>query len=172
MLEEDIESKLKKAFEMLRKRDKILLEIDINERTLCHRLAIYLEQIFAGYDVDCEYNRIGSNDPKKLIFKDLKKDFKDAKLDNSAADDTVARTVYPDIVVHKRTTEENLLIIEIKKSTNNTDRNIDINKIKKYKSQLGYKHGVFIEIEVKNKIDSDEDFYELSFIHDNVNCIN
>ncbi|MGH6703233.1 MAG: hypothetical protein ACREC2_05565, partial [Bradyrhizobium sp.] len=40
-------------------RETHLLEKDLGERTLTHRLAVYLESQFGGWDVDCDYNRLG-----------------------------------------------------------------------------------------------------------------
>jgi hypothetical protein len=39
--------------------EAFLLEKDLGERTLTHRLAVHLEQEFSGWDVDCDYNRLG-----------------------------------------------------------------------------------------------------------------
>ena len=40
-------------------RETHLFEKDLGERALTHRLAVHLEQQFAGWDVDCDYNRLG-----------------------------------------------------------------------------------------------------------------
>ena len=40
-------------------RETHLLEKDLGERALTHRLAVHLESRFAGWDVDCDYNRLG-----------------------------------------------------------------------------------------------------------------
>src|SRR5216683_1952592 len=40
-------------------RETHLLEKDLGERTLTHRLAVHLEKQFPGWDVDCDYNRLG-----------------------------------------------------------------------------------------------------------------
>ena len=42
----EIKSKIEEALDMLIEHAKELLEIDINERTLCHRLAVYHEKVF------------------------------------------------------------------------------------------------------------------------------
>ena len=36
-----------------------LLEQDLGERTLTHRLAVYVEKQFPGWQVDCNYDRLG-----------------------------------------------------------------------------------------------------------------
>ncbi len=39
--------------------ETFLLERDLGERTLTHRLAVHLEKQFSGWTVDCDYNRLG-----------------------------------------------------------------------------------------------------------------
>ncbi|MFW3340061.1 hypothetical protein ACN9JY_10010 [Aliarcobacter butzleri] len=139
MEEAKIKTKIEQALKKLKDRDSILLEYNLNERTISHKLGIYIENIFTGYDVDCEYNRISSSCKILDIFP--------KKCVNN--DDTKAITVYPDIIVHKRgNNDENYIVIEIKKSTNNSPEEIayDKRKLKEYKSQLGYKFAIFINI--------------------------
>ncbi len=54
---EDIEYILKKALDMLLSKDNYIIKIDVNERTITHRLARYLEDYFPDWNVDVEYNR-------------------------------------------------------------------------------------------------------------------
>jgi len=53
-----IQEKLNRAIETLVEYDKFLLAADVNERSITHQLALYLEDEFADYDIDCEYNRM------------------------------------------------------------------------------------------------------------------
>ena len=39
--------------------EAFLLERDLGERALTHRLAVHLEKQFSGWNVDCDYNRLG-----------------------------------------------------------------------------------------------------------------
>jgi hypothetical protein len=41
-------------------------------------------------------------------------------------------TVYPAIIVHRRRLQENLLVIEVKKSTNHTNRDRDLKKLMEF----------------------------------------
>jgi hypothetical protein len=87
-------------------RETFLLEKDVGERALTHRLAVHLESQFGGWDVDCDYNRLGDRRlalPKGTIV---------------STDDDIGKSVYPDIVVHRRSVPENLLAIEIRKGGN------------------------------------------------------
>ena len=61
----DVKRKVHQAMRCLMKNDRDLLSVDANERSLTHRLAVYLEQVFPNYHVGCEYNR-NHELPKRL----------------------------------------------------------------------------------------------------------
>ena len=113
-----VKESINKSLERLLLEDTDILEVDINERTITHRLAIYLESFFPEWNVDCEYNR-DHYDPKRLNIEPR----------NLKSNDIKATTVYPDIIVHKRKTEDNLLVIEFKKVNNGEDEKYDLNKL-------------------------------------------
>lgn len=142
--------KLDLALCKLAEKDSYLFFNNVNERTLCARLAIYLEEEFANekenleYNVDCEYNKDFNAKPgfvKRLDSNKLR-ELSGRKVDS---DDSNGVTVYPDIIIHKRGKNENLLVLEVKKSTNRDNRVIDIEKLKAYKEELGYTYARFIE---------------------------
>jgi hypothetical protein len=83
-----------------------LLDKDAGERALAHRLAVHIEKQFSGWEVDCEYDRLGERTlrlPHGTIV---------------STDDHFAKSVFPDIVVHQRDIPNNLLAIELRKATN------------------------------------------------------
>jgi hypothetical protein len=95
-----------------------LLENDLGERTLTHRLAVHLEKQFPGWDVDCDYNRLGERTlrlPKGTIV---------------STDDAIGKSVYPDIVVHQRQIPNNLLAIEVRKASNHQPPEHDRHKLR------------------------------------------
>ena len=140
--EEEIERRVSKAFAMLLHKDRYLLNVQVNERSLTHRFGIYLQEVFPEYDVDCEYNR-DLTVPKRFQEK-RERDDKDEPVPR---DDKEGRTVFPDIIVHRRgDRRSNLLVIEVEKSTSKLDCSEDIDKIEQYKEQLGYKHGLFVVV--------------------------
>jgi len=101
--------------------DLWLLEDDVNERSISHRLAIHLEQeikdrgeAWGGLHVDCEYNRDVGN-PKHPFSKKLNL----PERYDVSNEDTHATTVFPDIIVHQRRSTINCLVIEIKKKGGN-----------------------------------------------------
>lgn len=71
-----------------------------------------------------------------------------------------ADTIYPDIIVHKRGTDEsNILIIEVKKSTNPDTGVSDKEKINELMKQpYKYKFGLFLRIDLYSKDDNLEWF--------------
>lgn len=55
---QEIEAKVENAFDRLLERDRFLLEKDVNERFIYHKLASYLQDELSNeLDVDCKYNR-------------------------------------------------------------------------------------------------------------------
>lgn len=142
----DIDAKLNKSLKKLFKEDKYLLEKDVNERSISHMLAFYLKNEFIDWDVDCEYNRIGAYAKKKIyeLYEELE------RIESSnLVKDIYGKTVYPDIIVHRRgKKEENLLVIEIKKSNSRVNDNIDKRKLEKFCTQLDYSYGVFLKLKV------------------------
>ena len=123
------------ALNSLLKHDSYLLIIDANERSISFRFAMYLQRVLKDWVVDCEFNRDGV-EPKKLGHLEL----------YPQSEDEEAKTVFPDVIVHRRGTGENFLVLEFKKSTSKVDRAIDNQKLRGYKSQLGYMHALFIEV--------------------------
>ena len=115
--------------------DRDLLGIDANERSITFRFAMYLQRYFPDWTVDCEYNRDGA-EPKRLGHLELYPD----------SEDDEAKTVFPDVIVHRRGTRNNYLVLEFKKSTSRVDRQIDLRKLRGYKQQLGYEHALFVEV--------------------------
>jgi hypothetical protein len=118
------------AVDLLLTSDAYLFEAGVGERALSHRLGIYIEANFKGWHVDCEYDRDGV-DPKRIPG-------------GSGNDDDEGSRVLPDIIVHRRGSGPNLLVMELKKSTNREPDDRDMMKLRAYTEYLGYIHGVFI----------------------------
>ncbi len=105
---------------------------------MTHKLAEYLQQEFQGWNVDCEYNRDRA-DVKKLTLPRQGIDW----------DDVEARTVFPDIIVHHRTTNDNLLVVEAKKSSSKINDEFDLGKLEQFKGDpFHYRYGLFIRFYV------------------------
>jgi hypothetical protein len=98
-------------------REAFLFEKDLGERTLTHRLAVYLEKQFQGWEVDCDYSRLGDRTlrlPKGTIV---------------STDDHLGKSIFPDIVVHQREIPNNLLAIEVRKASNHQPPEHDQHKL-------------------------------------------
>ena len=141
MQREEIEARVLCALSILFERDHYLLGV-VNERSITHRLGIYLQELFPLWDVDCEYNRIYE------AKKSLKYLYRDDPPDEEPHEDTKGKTVFPDIIVHERGTDCNLLVIEVKKTNSNVDDAVDIRKLCAFKEELGYSHALFLKIGV------------------------
>jgi len=143
---EQLANKVDRALKKLIKRDKFLLEKDVNERTIAHKLGEYLQQEFDDWNVDCEYNR----------YEDLTKKL-DVPKDKVNWDDVEAKTVFPDIIIHHRGINENLLVIEIKKSSSILGSEFDARKLEGFTSQYGYRYGLFIKFYVGSEFTKSHD---------------
>jgi len=129
---DEIESRVENVLKLFLEKEKFLLENNLNERTISHKLAEQLQKEFPDWDVDCEYNRKFGK-IKKLHPETIK------------SDDADAKTVYPDIIIHHRHTDDNLLIIEIKKNASRSDKKDDIDKIIGFIKEYKYSYGLFID---------------------------
>ena len=108
-----------------------LLRNDASEQAISHQLAMKLAPNFPNWDIDCEYNR-RMDVVKRLIYA------------VSPTGEVCERNVVPDIIIHRRMTNDNLLAIEIKKSTNQELSFKDLAKLAAFREQLGYQHSLFI----------------------------
>ena len=105
-----------KAKEKFLKDEKEIIRIDVNERTLSARLMFHLQTLllneiyqenYKEYSVDCEYNRINEIEYKILKVCEY--------IEKTKNFEEVDKKVYPDIIVHKRNENNNLIVIEMKK---------------------------------------------------------
>ena len=117
-----------------------LLQLDLHERTITHQLAVHLTTEFPDWDVDCEYNRREYN--VKRIDQILSSFFADGSKGN-CREVYEERSVYPDIIVHQRGQDKNLLVIEVKK--NNRDDSADKPKLQEYLVQVQYRYATLCQ---------------------------
>lgn len=114
---------------MLFTRDAYLLDTDAAEWSIAHRLAVYLEGLLPGWNIDCEYNRQGGKEVRKSL--------------------ATGAHIRPDIIVHHRgrcEREHNLLAVELKKSSSQSD----LTKLREYTAppdgerKFQYRYGLAI----------------------------
>lgn len=103
---EDVKEILLDAILAFYENDRDLLDLDVNERSITHKLAEHLQRRLLDWQVDCEYNRHG-REPKRL-----ETPYRNEFVDPAGAE---AVTVFPDIIIHRRGTDQNLAVIEAKK---------------------------------------------------------
>ena len=128
----DVEERTQRAFDALEHHDLHLLMANVSERTICARLAEHLRSVFPEYHVDVEYNRHGM-DPKQIAV-------------NPAGEN---KLVYPDVIVHHRGNDDgNLLVMELKKSTNPQSRDDDRSKLKHCVKKFGYEFALLVDLAV------------------------
>jgi hypothetical protein len=125
-------------------RETHLFEKDLGERTLTHRLAVRLEEQFPGWQVDCDYNRLGERTLRKATI--------------VSTDDGNGKSIYPDIVVHQREVPDNLLAIEVRKAANLQPPEHDRHKLRAMTdphSWFAYRIGVLLTLGKKNVTSSE-----------------
>jgi hypothetical protein len=120
---------VQEALRQLKEEQRELFHLDVSERALTHHLANCIsERVPEGLNVDVEYNRHHS-DPKHLILP--KRKASDRELG--------ATTVFPDIIVHVRGTDEsNLVVLEVKKKGQSLE--YDCHKLRAFRAELRYCH--------------------------------
>jgi len=125
-----------KALERVYKHHEYLIKNQVHERSIVFWFGVYLQELlqhkekeYAEYNLDFEYNKDHSN-PKRT------KNF--------------PHGTYPDIILHKRdSNEHNLLIIEFK-TWWSPDNSIDLRKLRDFTDSDGkykYKCGLSIILE-------------------------
>ena len=143
MRTDEVKDYLAQATARVEDEDRHLLAVNVSERCIAARLAMYLREYFADYDVDVEYNRHG--DEKKQLY-DLVHDH------DCPRDRDEGQTVLPDVVVHGRDVDDfNLLIIEMKKSGNQSGMERDRRRIRAFRAELGYELGALVVCETGNR---------------------
>ncbi len=109
---------------------------NMHEIALCHRLAVHLEKSeeFAGYLIDCDYNRAKKDIKRNPKSKDKNGGFR------------------PDIVVHKRGSgDDNLIMIEAKKASSSQKQKEDArDRLRHNASEYQYKYAFFVVFPRKN----------------------
>lgn len=133
------------AVQRLLRDDYFLLEYDVHEQAIAHRIAVYLEPVFSENHVDCEYNNdLDSETGRKRV---------------RYPDRTEDSDVRPDIVVHHRGLNgrnHNILVVELKKLPGTEDElNTDRNKLCDFTAQgqhkhFGYQCGALVKLGVKD----------------------
>jgi hypothetical protein len=173
MTDLQINTLVQQAIDKLLQKDIWLLANDTSEQSISHKIAFYLQPLFANYNVDCEYNGDIDRENNKKSISILKSDLQQiGLLRNKEASDLekefTNRAVFPDIIIHRRgTNDHNLCIVEVKKSTSSVPYDYDHIKLRSYTSSnydnnLKCQLGIFIEA----VIEQDKSTFRLSYFKD------
>lgn len=144
-----------KAVNKLRK-EPLLFSNHANERSITHRLAIHMEPLFEGWNIDCEYNRIGTEANKYKQFFIQPED-----IGHVSEIDPEGSRVFPDIVVHHRGengSEDNLLIVEVKLKWAKSSAERDFLKLaaftglSKAEQLVSYRFGLFLMFDESGEV--------------------
>lgn len=152
MTEKDFLEKLKEGISRFyESKDSLLLNriLNINERSVTHKLAMFLTPLFSNYDVDCEYNRMIDHGGTRMEGDLFVKKLGLGPITTTGEDDE-GTTVYPDIIVHQRNQPVNLAVIEVKMQWKSNRKEFDYEKLNAYKRDLKYDYAVYLELAEKN----------------------
>ena len=126
-----IQKYVKICLGMLYKNDGFLLENMVHERSISHKLAEYLQDYFPDWNVDCEYNK-------------KEKETKELDGIRECSEQKTTNRIYPDIIIHQRNVNHNLLVIEIKHGKIDTCDRKKLELLTSSNSDFKYKLGLFI----------------------------
>jgi hypothetical protein len=144
-----IKSRTKQVLNDLYNIDEFLFKVNegrgASERCIVFRLAMYLQQNFPSYYVDCDFNSSFSyylDENGKYIGRE-----NSGKPIKNPDGSSTARFV--DIIIHKRNftghngslPNNDFICFEIKKNDNYDGRNKDLNNLKELTSNYGYLYG-------------------------------
>lgn len=118
--------------------DAELAYADPSERAIVARLGNILQGRYPGWSIDLEWSR------RENVIKRLRYGLSDDELIGKDA-------IVPDLIIHRVGKRENLLVVEVKKATNN-DYEGDIWKLKGMTEQAGpygYLVGLHLVVDVK-----------------------
>jgi hypothetical protein len=138
MIFDQVKTLLGLALKELIEKDFYLIQNDVSERAITHKLAMYLEPYFTDYSIDCEYNRNAEDGERKTKTIKILVDEENILIDRFRRreleiDEIALFSTYPDIIVHHRGVNSgNLLIVEAKKTTCKVDPLFDSLKLKAY----------------------------------------
>jgi len=136
----DVQERLNRALVRLVAEDRYLLEKDLSERCIAARLALHLQPEFPDHKVDVEYNRLGEIKKRVPLSEDC-----DTRKNREG--DPLA---VPDVIVHQRgEAGPNILVLELKKTSNPEGWDCDRERVLAFRKHLGYEFGALIECETR-----------------------
>lgn len=145
MERDDVRRRLDAAVARLIQNDAYLFANNLGERCIAARLAMYLQGEFPEHAVDAEYNR-DADTPKRLELPRECANYRERGNYGEGGESLVV----PDVIVHRRGPEgPNILVLEVKKTTNPCAHDCDHARIHAFRAQYGYECAALIECETR-----------------------
>ena len=144
---------LKESLQDFYDHESLLIKYKVSERALTHKLAEHLQKRFKEYNVDCEYNKIGK-DPKRVIdlIVQMKLSGKCNAKCNACPNNKCV--IFPDIIVHRRGEDDNLLVIEAKTAWSEENQFNDYNKLMALSQSHEFKYKLGVALRFCEGLDS------------------
>jgi hypothetical protein len=132
---ETLKERIHVAIHEFKRTGSDLIDVNSSERSMTFLLGsiLYKDELLSEYNIDCEYSRDGQ-EAKRLLLP--------YAVNNS--NELSPRIVYPDIIIHKRRTNINLLVIEAKKE--GLPNTYDQLKIHSFLQEFEYTFGLLLTI--------------------------
>lgn len=143
---DDLKYRFEKACKKFQSNEQYLIQNNLGERVLSHKLAEHLQKEFGEYNVDCEYNKNITETKRLREIKEFVRQTRNNGLSNFEEEHGI--NVSPDIIIHIRgSNTHNKIVVEIKKANSPIkDEEFDKLKIEFYMKELNYSLGIFVKI--------------------------
>lgn len=130
MEQEKVEERVEATVNKFESDNRELFSLEVSEWAITGKMSEYLQNAFPEFSVDTEYDRHGENE-------------KDDPRPNETG------TVRPDILVHRRgTDDQNWLVIEVKKDANPSEIQSQCGRVRAFieNEEYSYEHGLFLDL--------------------------
>ena len=113
---------------------------------MTHKLAEHIQREFPEYDVDCEYNKVGEGDPKRLgwFMYETQREWSNPCHGDCDRCRRNKFVVFTDIIVHHRGQVDNLIVVEAKTAWSSRSQKRDFEKLEGLvcSEEYGYALGI------------------------------
>lgn len=150
---DEVMQRVHRAITKLENEDLALFNPLGSERNIAQRFALWLQNEFPDWDIDCEYDQIVDHinqTAKKKVAGLLMIRQKNGGFRHLSEPSN--KKVIPDIIIHHRGYRENLVAIEIKTSNDNEEIEFDKEKLTAYRmyEPLQYRYSLFVRFQLKS----------------------
>lgn len=135
--ESQVKGVMQEALHDLYLNDGVLMQDKAHERAITHKLAEHLQKRLPGWTVDCEYNRWwrSSQEPHSKVLRTV------CSCQRGEGEQP-ERPIFPDILVHHRRSDDNLLVVEAKTTWSESNDGHDVCKVRAFTESPRYAYQV------------------------------